>query len=285
MTDPPLLEARRLGKRIGRRLVFSGIDLSVHGGRVVAIAGANGSGKSTLLRVLSGSSAPTQGTLRSAVSDRALVPERFVPPDHMTPLAYLLHMERLRGRRTADVRGRAVALLEELQVTDPATAMLEDLSKGNAQKVAIAQAFLSACPLVFLDEPNTGLDDAATSVLHGLIRAAVATGAAVVLTEHERTRSVRPDEQYELLDGRLSPSEIDVGAGEPTVLVELSHPLGAQSVGVERLPRVRSVSSADGGARSFQVESGRVDQFLRAALDDGWSVIVVRPALENGGPR
>jgi hypothetical protein len=133
VSHEPVLAAVGLGKRLGRREVFSAVDLEVWPGQVVGISGGNGSGKSTLMRVLSGTAHATAGVLRTTTAPKAIVPERFVPPDHMTPLSYLVHMGRLRGQRRAHTEPRALALLDELGVANARSSVLDELSKGNAR--------------------------------------------------------------------------------------------------------------------------------------------------------
>lgn len=293
MSNEPVLTTVGLGKRLGRRDVFSAVDLEVWPGQVVGISGGNGSGKSTLMRVLSGTASATAGVLRTTTTPKAIVPERFVPPDHMTPLSYLVHMGRLRGQRRAHTEPRALALLDELGVANPRSSMLDELSKGNAQKVAIAQAFLSPVSLCFLDEPNTGLDDDTTVVVNAMIERAVASGTAVILTEHELTRTIRPDVQYRLQDARLTEVIPERAAPNDGARIAL-RPSGraswdrlraaATSVTLHRDEDVHDDDVHDDDV-SFTVDDGRVDEFLRMALDDGWSVRAVDTAPPRGGGR
>ena len=293
MSNEPVLTTVGLGKRLGRRDVFSAVDLVVWPGQVVGISGGNGSGKSTLMRVLSGTASATAGVLRTTTAPKAIVPERFVPPDHMTPLSYLVHMGRLRGQRRAHTEPRALALLDELGVANPRSSMLDELSKGNAQKVAIAQAFLSPVSLCFLDEPNTGLDDDTTVVVNAMIERAVASGTAVILTEHELTRTIRPDVQYRLQDARLTEVIPERAAPNDGARITL-RPSGraswdrlraaATSVTLHRDEDVHDDDVHDDDV-SFTVDDGRVDEFLRMALDDGWSVRDVDTAPPRGGGR
>jgi len=288
VSNEPVLTTVGLGKRLGRRDVFSAVDLVVWPGQVVGISGGNGSGKSTLMRVLSGTASATAGVLRTTTAPKAIVPERFVPPDHMTPLSYLVHMGRLRGQRRAHTEPRALALLDELGVANPRSSMLDELSKGNAQKVAIAQAFLSPVSLCFLDEPNTGLDDDTTVVVNAMIERAVASGTAVILTEHELTRTIRPDVQYRLQDARLTEVIPERAAPNDGARIAL-RPSGRASWDRLRAAATSVTLHRDEDVHdddvSFTVDDGRVDEFLRMALDDGWSVRDVDTAPPRGGGR
>jgi ABC-type multidrug transport system ATPase subunit len=288
VSHEPVLAAVGLGKRLGRREVFSAVDLEVWPGQVVGISGGNGSGKSTLMRVLSGTAHATAGVLRTTTAPKAIVPERFVPPDHMTPLSYLVHMGRLRGQRRAHTEPRALALLDELGVANARSSVLDELSKGNAQKLAIAQAFLSPVSVCFLDEPNTGLDDDTTVIVNAMIERAVASGTAIILTEHELTRTIRPDVQYRLQDARLTEVTPERAVSTGAALITLRR---SDRSSLDRLRAAGATVSLHRDENvhdddvSFTVEAGRVDDFLRTALDDGWSVRAVSPAPPEGGGR
>ena len=197
-------------------------------------------------------------------------------------------MGRLRGQRRAHTEPRALALLDELGVANPRSSMLDELSKGNAQKVAIAQAFLSPVSLCFLDEPNTGLDDDTTVVVNAMIERAVASGTAIILTEHELTRTIRPDVQYRLQDARLTEVTPERASSTGAALITLRP---SDRTSWDRLRAVAATVSLHRDEDvhdddvSFTVEAGRVDDFLRTALDDGWSVRAVGPVPPTGGRR
>jgi ABC-type multidrug transport system ATPase subunit len=112
------------------------------------------------------------------------VPERFPSQQRMPALAYLVHMGRIRGLAAGVARARAADLLRGLALVGGTGTPLRQLSKGNAQKVAIAQALMSPPDLLVLDEPWSGLDASAHGVLRELIEEVAANGGAVVFTDH-----------------------------------------------------------------------------------------------------
>ncbi|MFB6894281.1 ATP-binding cassette domain-containing protein [Kitasatospora sp. NPDC056327] len=183
------MHCEAVGKRYGRgHWILRDVDLSLAPGDVLAVVGANGSGKSTLLRVLAGLTRPTTGRVTGpATARRAVVgyvPDRFTAPERLTATAYLTHLGRIRGLTTAAARARAGRLLDRLALAGGADAALRTLSKGNARKVALAQALLVPPDLLVLDEPWSGLDAAAHGVLADLIGETAAGGGTVVFTDH-----------------------------------------------------------------------------------------------------
>jgi ABC-type multidrug transport system ATPase subunit len=179
-----VLQLQKVSKRYDKdRPVLRDINLEVAQGERLAIVGGNGSGKSSLLRVIVGLSRPSSGTVRLPEGAIGYVPERFPCHDRMSAAAYLRHLGRIRGLGTRDARRRADELLERLALVGGSRTPLRRLSKGNAQRVALAQAMLVPPKLLVLDEPASGLAESVHAALSDLMREASA-GGAVVFTEH-----------------------------------------------------------------------------------------------------
>ncbi|TVT11942.1 ABC transporter ATP-binding protein [Amycolatopsis bartoniae] len=249
-----------VGKRYGSgRVVLSGVDLEVPAGGVLGVVGTNGSGKSTLLRILARVSEPTSGTVTGSPLT-GYVPDRFPASTRMSALAYLRHLGRISG--VPDASERAEALLERLALEGGPHTAIRRLSKGNAQKVALAQALLADPELLVLDEPWSGLDPDAHHVLGELIEEARDRGAGVVFTAHdEKVARATATQVFRLRDGRLS------GGGESTVRIVLRGP------GEAPWP---DVVTRDGERVELAVPADRADKVLLEALQRGWSVREVR---------
>jgi heme exporter protein A len=151
---PVLLECSALAVRRGRRTVLSGVDLALHAGAAIHLAGPNGSGKTSLLRVLAGLAAPGAGHVRRH-GVCAFVPEKVALAPALRCREWLAAMRGLRGLQATDWRSALADGGLEPEVLDrPAAA----LSKGMLQRVALVEAIHSGCPLLLLDEPFAGLD-------------------------------------------------------------------------------------------------------------------------------
>ncbi|MET0494555.1 MAG: ABC transporter ATP-binding protein [Actinoplanes sp.] len=180
-----MIEISQLTKRYGRgRPVLSGADLTLRPGESVAVLGANGSGKSTLLRMIAGVTRPSAGTITGVPEIVGYVPDRFPATDALSSLAYLTHLGRIRGLATAASAARARELLARLELTGGIRTPIRALSKGNAQKVALSQALMVPPGLLVLDEPWSGLDQAAHGVLAALLSEVLTDGGMVVYTDH-----------------------------------------------------------------------------------------------------
>ena len=195
------LEAGRGGKVVARLG-----SLRVEAGQAALLVGPSGAGKSTLLLALAGLAHTVRGTARIGVTDvltlRGAALDRFrgryigfVFQDiHLLPglstLDNLLLSPFAAG--LAQDRDRARSLLESLGVGDKADRPAERLSRGEAQRAAIARAMLLKPQLILADEPTASLDDVAAQVVADLLLdAADQTGAALVIATHDRRIKAR----------------------------------------------------------------------------------------------
>lgn len=173
-----IVRLRRVSKRYGRRReVLADVDLQVAAGELLALVGANGSGKSTVLKLMVGLSRPSSGTVRRNARVVSYVPDVFTSHDRLSASAYLRHMGRIRGLSARAARERSDGLLDRLALEGGADTPMRKLSKGNAQKVALAQALLEPPQLLVLDEPWSRLDATAHGTLSELLTETAASGA------------------------------------------------------------------------------------------------------------
>jgi ABC-type multidrug transport system ATPase subunit len=260
----------QVSKRYGRRQILAGVDLQVSSGELLALVGANGSGKSTVLKLMVGLSRPSAGTVRRDARVVSYVPDVFASHDRLSASSYLRHMGRIRGLSDRVARERADALLDRLALSGGADTAMRKLSKGNAQKVALAQALLDPPQLLVLDEPWAGLDATAHATLRELLTEAAAQGAAVAFTEHSEVvvRSTATT-VCELRDGQLHIVDVRTES-----LTEISLLAGAD-LDWSAQPDVVSVRRHDTGV-TLMLPTGRHDAALLTALNHGWSVTTVR---------
>ncbi|MFN4294182.1 MAG: heme ABC exporter ATP-binding protein CcmA [Thermoflexales bacterium] len=194
-----LLCAANIGKLYGLRPVLRGVSLDVSRGEFVAILGANGAGKTTLLRILATLTRPNGGTLTIGGIDALAHPDRARARIGLVSHQSLIYPD-LTARENLEFYGRMYAAanlptrIEEAlrrvnlwqRRDDPA----RTFSRGMIQRLAIARAILHDPPLLLLDEPFTGLDQASAADLSALLREAALGDRAVVMTTHELSRGL-----------------------------------------------------------------------------------------------
>ncbi|MFF0342573.1 ATP-binding cassette domain-containing protein [Kribbella sp. NPDC004875] len=264
-----VVRLQSVSKRYGRQEILSDVDLQVNAGELLALVGANGSGKSTVLRLMVGLSRPSEGTVERHARVVGYVPDVFASHDRLSASAYLRHMGRIRGLTTMAARARTDELLERLVLSGGADTPMRKLSKGNAQKVAVAQALLTPPELLVLDEPWAGLDTTAHATLRELLTEAADRGAAVAFTEHsaETVRSTAT-RVCAIEHGTLTTT------AQQLALTEVSLVPGAE-IDWTRHPDVLEVRR-DAGNVTLTLPTGRHDEALLVALNHGWSVTTVR---------
>lgn len=268
----------QVAKRYGWRhpWVLSDVDLELAEGAVTLLEGANGSGKTTLLRIIAGLTPPSAGRVRGRPRRVAVVPDRFVAPVRMTARAYLGHHGRIRGLTATRAR-QGTELGERLVILPGLDAPMQDLSKGNAQKVALAQAFMAPVDLLVLDEPRTALDAQAASVLDELLSAARRAGAMIVLSDPTPRRPYPDARRYRLAGGHLRPLDMGSTTTREQVTIRLRHRYPAATVEPSASFDALAVSvSPDEDGLTLIVDPDRSDEVLRCALSDGWSVLDVQ---------
>jgi len=189
-----LLEATGLWRAYGRRQVLRDLDLAVAAGEAVAVAGPNGAGKTTLLRVLAGLARPDRGEVRlegrplrrDAPQVRravGLVSHQTLLYDDLTLHENLTFAARLYGLPAPAAAARAA--LDEAGLGPRADESPRRLSRGLAQRAAIARALLHRPRLLLLDEPFTALDAAASERLRAELGARRQLGLGIVLVTHQ----------------------------------------------------------------------------------------------------
>lgn len=262
-----------VGKRYGRGpLVLDGVDLVVRPGEPLVVRGANGSGKSTLLRIVAGCSAPTHGRVEGRPDTVGYVPDRFPARLRMPADVYLRHLRGVRPNRTNGLDD--ADLLARLGFRGGVRTGMNQLSKGNAQKVGLVQALCSGAPLLVLDEPWSGLDTDARPVLTATIAQAVTDGVAVVVADHTGTADTLPGHRAVIMrDGRLLDAE---APDNRTVAVTLR--CDEPDRVTPQLTRYGDVDRRDGGL-AMRVADRDVDALLLAALQLGCSVKEVRECV------
>jgi heme exporter protein A len=199
-TQNVLIETRALVKAFGLLPVLRKLDLSITRGEFVALLGPNGAGKSTLLRLLAGLSRPTSGVIliggwelpREAMAVRAqigMVSHKPLLYENLSARENLQFFARLYNLPGADAERQISDLLARVGLAKRAHDLVRTFSRGMQQRLSIARALLHNPAVLLFDEPYTGLDQDASLVLDGLLRAAHTEGRTIVMSTHQLDRA------------------------------------------------------------------------------------------------
>jgi putative ABC transport system ATP-binding protein/lipoprotein-releasing system ATP-binding protein len=197
-------------------------DCEVPSGARIALLGPSGSGKSTLLHLLAGLDEPTVGTVEwPALGDRTQlrpgpIAVVFQGPSLLPPLTVLENVALpavLDGASDEDARLLARTVLGLLNLAELADKLPEEISGGQAQRVAVARAVAGEPRLILADEPTGQLDRAhGAALVDVLLEAADHTDAALVVATHDPTVAARLATRWEMHSGRLERATHEVHA-------------------------------------------------------------------------
>jgi len=191
----PLVRFRGVSKSFGRAEVLRGIDLDVHPGECVGLAGLNGAGKTTLIKCLLDFCDIDSGAIEiHGVAHRrpqararvAFLPERFTAPYFFTGREFIAMMLQLFGSRYEEERVCAMFAALDLDVA-ALDKPVRAYSKGMTQKLGLAACFLSQRDLYVLDEPMSGLDPKARACARDLLLKLKIEGRTLLFTSHSLT--------------------------------------------------------------------------------------------------
>lgn len=211
-----MIEVRSLVKRFGPKTVLRGLNFSVAQGEFVALLGPNGAGKTTFLRILSSLSRQSLGEVKIAgyalPHQAAAVRRRLGIVSHL-PLLYgdlsaeenLKFYGRMYGVPTLDARIQEVLALVGL--SSRRRDLVRTFSRGMQQRLAIGRAILHDPDVLLLDEPHTGLDQDACTMLDDVLRQVAVRGRTVVMTSHDLARAQELASRFDILTrGRIQAS-------------------------------------------------------------------------------
>src|ERR1700677_2107694 len=241
------IETEGLRKSFGQVRALRGVDLTVPEGSVCALLGPNGAGKTTVVRVLATLTRPDGGTARVAGHDVAREPRRVraaiglagqhsAVDDDLTGLEnlFILGLMRHLGRRRA--RARAAELLERFELADAGRRLVKTWPGGRRRRLDLLASLIVSPPVLFLDEPTTGLDPRSRTEIWSAVRSLAADGTTVLLTTQNLEEAERIGGQIVIVnEGRVT------AQGTPD---DLKNSLGG------RVDVVLSDATADGDALS-----------------------------------
>ncbi|MEV6428602.1 ATP-binding cassette domain-containing protein [Nocardia sp. NPDC051463] len=192
-TSALAVEADGLVKVFGEQRAVDGVSLAVPQGSVYGVLGPNGAGKTTTIKMLATLLRPDGGSARifgrdvvaepTAVRSLVGVTGQYASVDEdLSATENLIIFSRLLGLSRIDSRRKAAELLEEFDLTEAANKPLKNFSGGMRRRLDLAASLIATPPLLFLDEPTTGLDPRTRAQMWETIRRLVRAGATVLLT-------------------------------------------------------------------------------------------------------
>jgi ABC-2 type transport system ATP-binding protein len=303
MTATSAIDAVGLVKTFGQLRAVDGVDLEVRQGEIFGVLGPNGAGKTTALKMLATLLPIDAGQARVFGVDVAREPHRVRQllgvtgqdasvDEDLTATENLWLFGRLQGLSSAAARATARRLLEQFSLQDAADKPISQFSGGMRRRLDLAVSLITRPPLIFLDEPTTGLDPRTRGEMWDTIRGLVADGCTVLLTTQYLDEADQLADRIAVIDrGRKvaegTPDELKTSVGNSTLQLRLTpgadHELARQVV--RTVPGAEPVLTPESSQLNVPLDAA--DQAadvlvgLRQAGVSIASVSVAKPTLDE----
>src|SRR6478609_1802158 len=280
------VRAEGLVKTFGDNRAVDGVDLQVDAGTVYGVLGPNGAGKTTTIRMLATLLRPDGGHAEIFGHDVVREPQiirqlvgvtgQYASVDEtLSATENLVIFSRLLGLSRADSKRKAVELLEEFGLTAAAKRPLKQFSGGMRRRLDLAASLIARPPLIFLDEPTTGLDPRTRAQMWDTIRRLVSDGSTVLLTTQYLDEADQLADRIAVIDtGKVvaegTSDELKSSIGTSSLQLRPADPADLEAVGhaVERVLGVPATVSPERGRLTAPMQNPDLVTELLLTLRD-----------------
>lgn len=193
-----ILAVRDVVKTFGAVRAVDGVSFTVRRGTITGLLGRNGAGKTTSIRMITGIFMPDSGSIewpggneRNAQDHLGYLPEERGLYKQMKVVEHLLFLAEIKGRKPADMKAKIDHWLDRFELSAKSNAKIEELSKGNQQKVQLIGTLLHDPELIVLDEPQSGLDPVNMVLVRNLLSELKEEGRTILLSTHQMAEAER----------------------------------------------------------------------------------------------
>lgn len=281
--------------------VLDGISFSVKKGSIMALLGPNGAGKTTTIRILSTLLSPDKGiaticgydVMKDADEVRAsigLTGQFAAVDEYLTGEENLLMIGRLYHLSHADTKARTKLLLEQVDLVDASQRPVKTYSGGMKRRLDLAMSLIASPPVIFLDEPTTGLDPRSRMAIWKMIKQLASDGTTILLTTQYMEEADYLADNIVVIDGgrviaegdanslkaKIGADHLDISIAKKSNLDKALAALGKEKVQLDRDKRILSIATKGGGKKLRQV----LEDLERAGVEVE-NVNLRRPTLDD----
>lgn len=271
-----ILAVRDVVKTFGSVRAVDGVSFNVRRGTITGLLGRNGAGKTTTIRMVTGIFMPDSGSIEwsGTSNDGRLFRDHigYLPEERglykqMKLVELLLFLAEIKGKSGPDVRKSIDRWLERFELTEKRDAKVEELSKGNQQKVQLIGTLLHDPDLIILDEPQSGLDPVNMVLVRNLLRDLRDEGKTILLSTHMMAEAERMADEIVLIHrGRVvlegGIEQVRASFAKNTLHIEYD----GDGAFLRELPEVRHVAIVNNAAELSLQEGADPQKVLEAAL-------------------
>ncbi len=286
------LRLQNVSKSFGKVQAVKDLSLTINEGEIFGLLGPNGAGKTTTIRMIMQIILPDSGNIslfNQPISPNLLDRVGYLPEERglygkMKVLEELIFFGRLKGMDAKTAENRAKEWLERFEMTDVHSKKVEELSKGNQQKIQLIVSMLHNPDLIILDEPFSGLDPVNAQLVKDIMLEKKREGCSIIFSTHQMDQVEKLcdaicliDHGEAVLQGQLK--EIKKQFGKNTVLLEYE----GNHEFLDRLDYVRKIDDYGNYAEIYLNDSDKSQEFLQYAVQHVsiYRFEVIEPSLNE----
>lgn len=300
-TDGPAIEVKNLQKSFGKLQVLTGINFSVKRGSIFALLGPNGAGKTTTVRILSTLLLPDSGQATvngyevtakpTAVRGSIGLTGQFAAVDeYLTGEENMLMIGRLYRLSVAQTQSRTKELLEQFDLVEASKRPVRTYSGGMKRRLDLAMSLIATPPIIFLDEPTTGLDPRSRLTMWEIIKDLAKSGTTILLTTQYMDEADQLADNIVVIDGgkviaegtpdslkgKIGSDRLEITISKKGDFQKAQEVIDGSTLQIDEDKRMLSIASK-GGAKTLQ----EVLEKLSAAKIEVDGISLHRPTLDD----
>jgi ABC-2 type transport system ATP-binding protein len=295
------IQAKNLQKSYGKLKVLEGVNFTVNQGSILALLGPNGAGKTTTIRILSTLLQPDSGQATINGHDIMEEPDKVranigltgqyaAVDEYLNGRENLEMMGRLYRLSLKDARKRAKDLLEQFDLVEAGSRTVKTYSGGMRRRLDLAMSLIASPPIIFLDEPTTGLDPRSRLAMWELVKQLAKHGTTILLTTQYMEEADYLADSIVVIDGgkviakgtpdslkaKVGSDRLEITIAKPSSLKKAHEVVDGEDAKMDEERRTISIATKGGVATLRQVL-----QRLEAAKISVENISLHRPTLDD----